>query len=103
MLGRVDDRSIRDPAALATRANVDGHALAASVAEMRAAGFVTDDTGPATLTPAGTEARRRLRVAWGEELRALVADWEPETDPELNPLIARLAEELAGDPEPTRT
>ena len=76
--------------------------LAASVAELRAAGFVTDDTGPATLTPAGIEALGRLRVAWREELRSLVADWEPESDPELSPLIARLAEELADDPEPAR-
>jgi EmrB/QacA subfamily drug resistance transporter len=102
MLGRVDDGSIRDPVALAARASVDGHTLAASVAELRAAGFVTDDTGPATLTPAGTEALGRLRIAWGEELRSLVADWEPESDPELSPLIERLAEELADDPEPAR-
>ena len=102
MLGRVDDGAIRDPVALAARASVDGHTLAASVAELRAAGFVTDDTGPATLTPAGNEALGRLRVAWREELRSLVADWEPESDPELSPLIERLAEELADAPEPAR-
>ena len=98
MLGRVDDGTIRDPVALAARASVDGHELAAAVAELRAAGFVTDDTGPATLTPAGIDALGRLRVAWREELRSLVADWEPESDPELSPLIARLAEELADRP-----
>ena len=102
MLGRVADGTIRDPAALATRARVDGHELAGSVGELRAAGFVTDDTGPATLTSAGTEALGRLRVAWDEELRSLVADWEPESDPELAPLISELAEELASDPEPAR-
>jgi hypothetical protein len=100
MLGRVADGSIRDPARLAERARVDGHELAGAVAELRAAGFVTDDTGPATLTPAGTEALGRLHVAWAEELRSLVADWEPESDPELAPLVSRLAEELADDREP---
>jgi hypothetical protein len=32
-----------------------------------------------------------------------VADWEPESDPELAPLITRLADELATDLQPART
>ena len=102
ILGRVDDGTIRDPAALATRARVDGRRIADAIQELRAAGLLSDDTGPATLTPAGIDALGRLRAAWAEELRALVADWQPDADPELTPLIAKLADELATDPEPAR-
>ena len=31
-----------------------------------------------------------------------MADWQPDADPELTPLIAKLADELATDPEPAR-
>jgi len=52
--------------------------------------------GPAALTPAGTEIRRRLLEARQHCLTALVADWGSEA-PEVDALIARLSEEL-GEP-----
>jgi hypothetical protein len=39
--------------------------------------------------------RERLVAARTDALRALVEDWEPDSDPELDPLLRRLADELA--------
>jgi hypothetical protein len=39
--------------------------------------------------------RDRLVAARTDCLRELVADWEPARNPELDPLLRRLAEELA--------
>ena len=44
-------------------------------------------------------AFRAIRV---EELQSLVADWNADGDAELSPLIARIADEFAQDPEPAR-
>jgi EmrB/QacA subfamily drug resistance transporter len=102
LLGRVADRTAADPAGLAERANVEPGALAAAIGNLRAAGLVTEGPERATLTPAGADAVGRLQAAWRGELERLVADWEPGSDPELEPVIARLAEELTSDPEPAR-
>jgi hypothetical protein len=59
-------------------------------AELRREGCV-DDGG---LTARGRDTRGRLVAARAECLRELVADWEPCRDPELDPLLRRLAEEL---------
>jgi DNA-binding MarR family transcriptional regulator len=103
MLGRVADRTIADPAALAERARVEPAELTAALSGLRGAGLITEGPERATLTPAGTEALARLQTAWRDELERLVADWEPGSDPELEPVIDRLAEALATDPEPART
>ena len=98
-------RRRHDPRSGRARGAGQGRRAARSPARSRSCGprgCVSDDTGPATLTPAGIDALGRLRAAWAVELRALVADWEPEADPELTPLIAKLADELATDPEPAR-
>ncbi|HXV53812.1 MAG TPA: MDR family MFS transporter [Solirubrobacterales bacterium] len=102
MLGRVDDGSVAEPIALATRARVEPARIAGAIAGLRAAGYVTDDHERATVTASGREALGRLRGAWRVELEELVADWEPADDPKLTPLIERLAGELATDPEPAR-
>ena len=39
--------------------------------------------------------RERLVAARTDGLRILVADWEPDGNPELDPLLRRLADELA--------
>jgi MFS family permease len=102
LVGRVADGSIRDPHTLAERASVDDVVLTGALQHLRAEGLVTEGPERAALTDAGREALGKLRLAWSEELRALVADWHPEGDPELAPLIAKLAEELAEAPEPAR-
>ena len=54
--------------------------------------------GDGAITAAGHALRDRLVAARTDCLRGLVDDWEPEARPELDPLIARLAEELATPP-----
>jgi EmrB/QacA subfamily drug resistance transporter len=102
LVGRVDDGSVRDPHELAVRASVDEVQLAAALQHLRATGLVSEGPERAALTDAGRETLAKLRQAWTEELRSLVADWQPDDDPELAPLIAKLADEFASDPEPAR-
>jgi EmrB/QacA subfamily drug resistance transporter len=61
-----------------------------AVAELRQAGLLEGD-GP---TPAGSALRERLVAARVQGLRELVADWEPDRHPELDPVLARVAAEL---------
>jgi hypothetical protein len=69
--------------------NPDG--LRAAVEELRGDGLL-DGERP---TEAGWAMRERLVAARTDALRALVADWEPDSEPELDPLLRRLADELA--------
>ena len=46
-------------------------------------------------TAAGYAMRERLVAARTDGLRILVADWKPDENPELDPLLRRLAAELA--------
>ena len=46
-------------------------------------------------TEAGRVTRERLVAARTDGLRTLIADWEPDENPELDPLLRRLADELA--------
>ena len=50
------------------------------------------------MTEAGMELRERILVARTACLRELVDDWEPDRYPELDPLLRRLADELAPVP-----
>lgn len=50
------------------------------------------------MTAAGQAARDRLVAARTDLLREVIADWEPERHPELDPLLRRLAEELGPPP-----
>ena len=45
-------------------------------------------------TEDGYAVRERLVVARTDGLRSLVAEWEPDDNPELDPLLRRLATEL---------
>jgi EmrB/QacA subfamily drug resistance transporter len=54
--------------------------------------------GDGTLTAAGHATRDQLVAARTDGLRELVADWEPEANPELDALVRRLAAELAAPP-----
>jgi hypothetical protein len=61
-----------------------------AAAELRDRGYLDGD-----VTTSGHANRDRLVAARTDCLRELVADWEPYRDPELDPLLRRLAEELA--------
>jgi EmrB/QacA subfamily drug resistance transporter len=87
-LGASDPITVSEAAALP---HVDPGRLAAAVDELQAAGLF-DGERP---TPAGRAMRERLVAARTDGLRTLVADWQPDENPELDPLLRRLADELA--------
>ena len=78
-------------AEIARLPHVDAGRLATAVEELRAAALL-DGERP---TAAGRAMRERLVAARTDGLRTLVADWEPDENPELDPLLRRLADELA--------
>jgi EmrB/QacA subfamily drug resistance transporter len=78
-------------------AGVDPARFDAAVRELRDEGLVEGTA----LTPAGVALRDRLVAARTDCLRTLIEEWEPHTEPELDPLLTRLSHELAQ--EPTRT
>jgi hypothetical protein len=61
-----------------------------AVAELRRDGLLEGDAP----TPAGTDLRERLVAARVQGLRELIAAWEPDRHPELDPVLARIASEL---------
>jgi hypothetical protein len=67
----------------------------AAYAELRDRGHTAADGG---LTLAGVETRDQLVAARTDCLRSLIADWDPDENPELDPLVRRLAEELDQPP-----
>jgi EmrB/QacA subfamily drug resistance transporter len=77
-------------AQLLARPHADRVRLDAAVAELRGQGLL-DGERP---TEAGGEMRARLVAARTEGLRTIVADWEPDENPELDLLVRRLADEL---------
>jgi hypothetical protein len=87
-LGAPDAPSVEN---LAARPHVRQERLLAAVEELRGLGLL-DGERP---TEAGRVTRERLVAARTDGLRTLVADWEPDENPELDPLLRRLAEELA--------
>ena len=66
-------------------------ALLAAVEELRGLGLLEGERP----TEAGHGTRERLVAARTDGLRTLIADWEPDQNPELDPLLRRLADELA--------
>ena len=87
-LGAPEEPSVDE---LAARPHVRVERLYVAVEELRIAGLL-DGERP---TEAGVVMRERLVVARTAGLRALVDDWEPDRNPELDPLLRRLAHELA--------
>jgi EmrB/QacA subfamily drug resistance transporter len=79
------------PDALAALARGDAVRVLAAIDELRGAGLL-DGEHP---TAEGRAMRERLVVARTDGFRALIADWVPEQDPELDPLLRRLAAEVA--------
>jgi EmrB/QacA subfamily drug resistance transporter len=73
---------------------VDAARFDATLEEVRRHGYVDDGA----LTDAGRAVRERLVAARTDMLREMIADWEPDRHPELDPLLRRLAEELAPPP-----
>ena len=61
-----------------------------ALADLQAQGLVAGNA----LTDAGITTRSRLVSARTDGLRTLIADWDPDENPELDPLIRRLAAEL---------
>jgi EmrB/QacA subfamily drug resistance transporter len=82
------------------RPHVDDARFDAALATLRARGLVDDD---GRITPAGRALRDQLVAARTDCLRGLVADWEPDAHPELDPLVARLAAELGEQPRAAAT
>jgi hypothetical protein len=87
-LGAPDPITVAEAAALP---HVDADRLAAAVQELCDAGL-HDGERP---TADGHVMRERLVAARTDGLRILVADWQPDENPELDPLLRRLADELA--------
>jgi EmrB/QacA subfamily drug resistance transporter len=74
------------------RPHVDGPRFDAALAALRTRGAIGED---GCVSPAGHALRDQLVAARTDCLRELVQDWEPDRHPELDPLLRRLAEELA--------
>src|SRR3954451_16386959 len=81
-------------AVIRTLPHVDPAGFEAAVAEVRDRGWY-DGGG---VTPAGHAVRDRLVAARASCLYELIDDWEPDRYPELDPLLRRLAAELARPP-----
>jgi EmrB/QacA subfamily drug resistance transporter len=81
-------------AELAELPNVRPDRLATAVEQLRERGLLDGEQ----LTEAGTAMREQLVAARTAGLRALIDDWEPDRHPELDPLLRRLAAELAPVP-----
>ena len=75
--------------------HVDPQGFDAAVAAARERGWYDGDA----ITTSGHAVRDQLVAARTDCLRELIADWEPQRDPELDPLLRRLAEELAKPPQ----
>ena len=90
-LGAPESPSVADLAALP---HVRSDGLAAAVGELRDGDLLAGER----VTPEGMALRERLVAARTEGLRELISDWEPDRYPELDPLLRRLADELAPAP-----
>jgi hypothetical protein len=92
LLGRAVDGAIPADALEAGEAD-DRRRLRQGIERLHGRGLVESTESPARLTDAGVAVRRRLLAAREHCLTTLVDDWESEA-PELDAMIARLAEEL---------
>jgi len=81
-------------AQLAQLPHVRTDRLAVAVGELRDGGLVAGEH----VTADGMAMRERLVVARTAGLRELIDDWEPDRYPELDPVLRRLASELAPVP-----
>jgi EmrB/QacA subfamily drug resistance transporter len=79
------------------RPHVPAERFDAALASLQARDAIDAD---GHVTPAGHALRDQLVAARTDCLRGLIADWQPDEHPELDPLLHRLAEELAVPREP---
>jgi EmrB/QacA subfamily drug resistance transporter len=82
------------PAELRELPHVNKPSFDSALADLLGRGYLSEDG----VTPAGHAVRDQLVAARTDCLRELIEDWEPEQDPELDPLLRQLAEELGGPP-----
>jgi hypothetical protein len=102
LMGRLRRGIEIDPDRLAEQHSVDAGRLRGARDGLIARGLIELDDGKAKLTGKGQRDLARLTEARIAVLEALVADWSPEADEALAPVIEKLAEELSGleQPEP---
>jgi EmrB/QacA subfamily drug resistance transporter len=87
-LGAPDAPTLDD---LALRPHVNATRLMVAVGELRDRDLIEGERP----TETGFELRERLVVARTAGLRTLIEEWEPDENPELDPLLRQLAAELA--------
>jgi EmrB/QacA subfamily drug resistance transporter len=98
MLTRSAHGETVDPDAMASETGADADVLRGGLAELRDRGFL-DDGRP---TEEGHSMYECIAEARCQALRELVAGWVPDRDPEVDPIIERIADEL-GMASPVRT
>ena len=99
LLGVVARTGRADPATLATDHRLDERVLADALAGLRRRALIADapgeDAGALVLTDAGRDTGAKLLAARNDCLTQLVADWSPNADERVAPVLAGLARELA--------
>jgi EmrB/QacA subfamily drug resistance transporter len=99
LLGVVARTGRADPAALATAHRLDERVLADALDGLRRRALVAaapgEDASALALTDAGRDTAAKLLAARNECLTQLVADWSPNADERVAPVLASLARELA--------
>src|SRR3982751_4878107 len=90
MLARAGRGHDTDPFRVGSEYAIEPTRLRQADAELRDHGLIADGR---VLTPAGTEALARLRVAGREWLCSLVEGWEPERHADLAAMLDRVADE----------
>lgn len=97
LLGRIARTGSLAPEALREGSPLDPDELAAARRELEQRRLIEagGSSTSAAVTAAGEETLDRLAEARKEELRSLVADWSPDADEALAPVLERLSDELA--------
>jgi EmrB/QacA subfamily drug resistance transporter len=90
LLSRAHHGETIEPGAMAAETGADTTVLNSGLSELTERGLLVDGRP----SPDGEAMYARISEARCEALRGLVADWVPERDPEVDPIIERIADEL---------
>ena len=90
LLSRAHHGETIEPDAMAAETDADTAVLRSGLAELAERGLLVDGRP----SPDGETMYERISEARCEALRGLVADWVPERDPEVDPIIERIAAQL---------